>query len=132
MGAWSHNSFDNDDALDWAADLKDSKGTEALVDALESVTGNAEDYIEAPESSIAIAAAEVVAAMNGKGAGSLPPEVNEWLKGQSVAGPALTAKARSAVDAVLSNSELKELWEENEDDFPRWTALLNDLKSRLS
>lgn len=107
MGAWSHNSFDNDDALDWAADLKDSKGTEALVDALES-------------------------AMNGKGAGSLPPEVNEWLKGQSVAGPELTAKARSAVDAILSNSELKELWEENEDDFPRWTALLNDLKSRLS
>lgn len=132
MGAWSHNSFDNDDALDWIADLTESTGTKAIVDALDSVTDKAEDYIEAPECSIAIAAAEVVAAMNGKGAESLPPEVKEWLTGQSAAGAALTAKARSAVDAVLSNSELKELWEENADDFPRWTALLNDLKSRLS
>jgi hypothetical protein len=82
--------------------------------------------------SIAIAAAEVVSAMHGKGAESLPPEVRGWLAGKSTPGPAVTARAMAAVDAVLSNSKLKELWEESAEDFPRWTALLDDLKARLS
>jgi hypothetical protein len=43
----------------------------------------------------------------------------------------LTAKAIKAVDAVLNDSELKELWEENEEDYPKWVAVVNDLKSRI-
>jgi hypothetical protein len=132
MGAWSHNSFDNDDALDWVARLEGSDDTSAIVDALNGVTDDAQPYIEAPQCSAAIAAAEVVAAMNGKGAGSLPPEVTQWLVGNPTADASLIAKARLAVDAVLTDSELKELWEENEEDYPKWTALLDDLKRRLS
>jgi hypothetical protein len=45
--------------------------------------------------------------------------------------PQLTAKAIKAVDAVLNDSELKELWEENEEDYPKWVAVVNDLKSRI-
>jgi hypothetical protein len=32
---------------------------------------------------------------------------------------------------VLKNSELKELWEENAEDYPKWLAVLNDIKSRI-
>lgn len=132
MGAWGHNSFENDDALDWVSVLEESPDTSAIIDALNGVTDDAEDYIDAPECSMAIAAAEVVAALNGNGALSLPEEVNGWLKGKPNPDASLRAKARQAMDVVLTNSELKELWEENVEDYPKWIAVLEDVKSRLS
>jgi hypothetical protein len=132
MGAWGHKSFENDDALDWVADLEKSTETNVIIEALNTVTDDAKDYLEAPECSIAIAAAEVVAALVGHGAASLPERVNEWLRGKPKPDPSLIAKARRAIVAVLADSELKELWEENIEDFQRWTAVLDDLNSRLS
>ena len=132
MGAWGHSSFENDDALDWVGDLEESTDTSAIIEALNAVTDDAEDYIEAPECSMAIAAAEVVAALNGNGAPSRPEEVTEWLKEKPKPEASLIAKARQAIDIVLADSELKELWEENTEDFPKWTAALEELISRLS
>ena len=132
MGAWGYGSFENDDALDWVGDLQESTDTSAIVEALNSVTDDAEDYIEASECSMAIAASEVVAALNGNGtSSSLPEEVTDWLAGKAVPDWQLLANAQKAVDAVLSASELKELWEESED-YPKWKKTLEDLKSRLS
>ncbi|NOX55940.1 MAG: DUF4259 domain-containing protein [Planctomycetes bacterium] len=131
MGAWGHNSFENDDALDWVADLEESQDMSAILKALNAVTDEAGDYIEAPECSMAIAAAEVVAALCGNAASSLPDEVNEWLKGKPKPDPQLAAKARQAIDVILADSELKELWEEIEEDYPKWIAVLEDIKSRL-
>lgn len=132
MGAWGHNSFENDDALDWVGVLEASSDNSAIIKALNDVTADAEDYIEAPECSIAIAAAEVVAAVNGNPTASLPEEVTEWLKGKPNTDPSLAAKARQAMDVVLADSELKELWAENAEDYPKWIAVIEDLKSRLA
>jgi len=63
MGAWGIGSFDNDDAVDWAYELGESQGTELLVATLEAI--GPEDHLEAPDCSIALAAAEVVAALSG-------------------------------------------------------------------
>jgi Domain of unknown function (DUF4259) len=62
MGAWGHGSFENDDAADWVHEFE-LQGASAVVPAQESVSKIPEDeYLEAPEASVAIAAAEIVAA----------------------------------------------------------------------
>lgn len=131
MGAWGHDSFDNDDAGDWVYELEESSDMSVIDDALNAVTGNAEEYIEAPECSMAIAASEVVAALHGNASESLPENVKEWINGKPKPDKLITAKASRAIEAVLTNSELKELWEENTEDYPKWVAVLNDLKSRI-
>ena len=43
------------------------------------------------------------------------------------------AIAASAVGRVLQpKAEIHELWAENEDDYPKWKASLESLRSRLS
>src|SRR5215468_4138208 len=132
MGAWGHNSFENDEARDWVADLEAVSDVSVIVEALAHVTDEPGQYMEAPECSMAIAAAEVVAALNGRPSSSLPGKVQAWLAGKPAPAASLVAKARRAVDAVLVESELKDLWTENVGDFPKWTSALNDLKQRLS
>ena len=61
MGAWSHESFGNDDACDWAAALAESDGLELIASTLDAVVANGDKYLETPEASRAIAAAEAVA-----------------------------------------------------------------------
>jgi len=59
MGAWGHGNFVNDDALDSVIDLEKSTDTSLVVKALDDVIERAGDYPEAPECSVALAAAEV-------------------------------------------------------------------------
>lgn len=80
-GAWESGSFDNDDAMDWVAMCVRSKGASAVGKTLEASLKPA--YLEAPEASEAIAAAEVVAAARGKPNSKLPSTLATWLQGQS-------------------------------------------------
>lgn len=132
MGAWGYESFENDDALDWFSDLEESSDTEYILEALNTITGNIGTYIEAPEAAVAVAASELVAALNDNGASSLPEEVVNWAEGRPKPDPSLLESARQAVNAVLRDSELKELWTENAEEFPKWRAVLDDLLLRLS
>ena len=71
MGAWGTGSFENDDAANWIAEL----GT-IVPDHLAQILVQAADYpsyLEAPASRIAVAAAEVIAALNGSPAQEAPP-----------------------------------------------------------
>lgn len=43
MGAWGYGSFENDDALDWLAELED---VSQLEEALDAVITNGGEYIE--------------------------------------------------------------------------------------
>src|SRR5215468_1909995 len=62
MGAWGHGSFENDDAADWVHEFE-LQGASAVVSALEYISRfPEEEYLEAPGASVAIAAAEIVAA----------------------------------------------------------------------
>jgi Domain of unknown function (DUF4259) len=61
MSAWGHGSFDNDAAADWVYRF-DQEGVAAVASALARVAEFPEDeYLEDPEASAAIAAAEIVA-----------------------------------------------------------------------
>src|SRR5262249_13924060 len=91
----------------------------------------ADDYLEAPEASMGIAAAEVVAALLGKLAAKLPDEVTSWLVGKKPPKPALVKKAQRVVERILKDSELKELWAESEDSA-KWQQEIEGLLQRLS
>ena len=131
MGAWSHNTFDNDDASDWVYELEESSDMSVIENALNEVTDDAEDYIEAPECSNAIAAAEVVAALNGNESANLPESVQAWVAGKPEPDVQINAKAHAAIAAILANSELKDLWEENAEDYPKWIACIDEIRTRI-
>jgi hypothetical protein len=134
MGAWGHRAFENDDAADWAASLKHRDGRQRISAAFAAVLKLEEDdgYLEAPDASAAVAAAEVVAALAGKPGASLRPDVAEWVAANKLPNRGLIEVAKRVVSRVLDNSELKELWAEGGTDYAKpWQAELHDLMDRL-
>jgi hypothetical protein len=139
MAGWGTGSFENEDAQGFLGRLN-SLGIDDLRPILARAADQA-DYLKAAESSTAVAAAEVVAALvvsaNGAAAedGALPAgprELADWAsKDKSGAPPDLVYLARRAVERVRTNSELKDLWLEAEG-LNEWSAALRDLEGRLS
>ncbi|MGA7291424.1 MAG: DUF4259 domain-containing protein [Terriglobales bacterium] len=130
MPGWGTGSFDNDDAKNFLGVLH-SKEPADLELVLAQVADH-EGYLEAPESSVAVAAAEVVATGRGKPPATVPHEIAEWVnKVEGEPSTKLSELARRAVDRVRTNSELKDLWLEAEG-LNDWSAALRDLEERLS
>ena len=130
-GAWGAGSFDNDDALDWAQNFEASPSMDLVASSLTRVIGAG--YVEAPEGSAAIAAAEAIAAAIGKPPATLPAGLAAWAVKQSK--PEAQAQlplARQAVARVArgERSELRELWSES--NIGAWQAAVADLEKRLS
>lgn len=134
MGAWSHESFGNDDACDWAARLDEYDDLSLVEATLDTVLEAGDDELEAPEASEAIAAAEVVAWLQGNPgtAEDLPEELGAWVERIRLLPSAdLAAKARRALDRVLAGpSELMELWDES-GEAEAWQAAVRELKGRI-
>jgi hypothetical protein len=129
VGAWGNGSFENDDAADWLADL----GTIAPDDLTKILAQTADHpgYLEGPEASVAVAAAEVVAAWGGSLAAAAPPGIVEWTKKHpQAATPEIKALAVRALERVRRNSELKDLWMEA-DGLNDWIAVIRELQERL-
>jgi hypothetical protein len=130
MGAWSEASFDNDDAGDWVWDLERAADTSILQEAFLAVA-EAGEYPEAPDCSVAVAAAEVVAALRHHPAARLPEEVQVFVSrlGRPPSA-ALVASALAALKQITTKSELRDLWDES-DHREQWYAVMADLESRL-
>ncbi len=130
MGGWGAGSFENDDAQRFLGELG-AKEPEDLKVIL-AHAADREGYLEAPDSSVAIVAAEVVAAAKGNPTASVPAGISEWI-GRFEGAPSaeMTELARRAVERVRLNSELKDLWLEAEG-LNEWSAVLRDLEGRLS
>jgi len=129
-GAWSDDSFGNDDALDWATECAHAISIAPVLVAIE--TSNRSKYIEAPEGSMAVAAAEVVAAALGRPNPKLPPELRGWVKrNPSPQLIALAPSARVALKRILDPkiSELAQLWSEGEPN--QWPQAMAELLARL-
>jgi len=133
MAGWGIGSFENEDAQSFLGRLKSLR-----IDDLRRILARAADrdgYILAPESSIAVAAAEVVAALVASGDGvvshATPQEVLDWASKNKAHDPLdLLDLARRAVERVRTNSELKDLWLEAEG-LNEWSAALRGLEVRL-
>lgn len=134
MGAWGHRNFENDSALDFLAEFRQSPSEVALVEALTIVVemGEDEEYIDADEAGAALVAAELVAAARQRPSPDFPAEVAPLLVNLGTAEDEdLQELALEAVAQVLRKSELQELWAENGEPN-EWQAVQQDLLARLA
>ena len=134
MGAWSHESFGNDDACDFGAELAESEDLSAIENALDAVLEVGDEYLEAPEASQAIAAAEAIARLQGNWGkrDSYSEAIDAWVEQVNLKpGQALLLKTHQVLDRILAEpSELMELWEESEN-AGEWVAAVKELKARV-
>jgi hypothetical protein len=109
--------------------------TFAMRGAQQSLRTEREDgYLDAVVGVTAIAAGETVAALLGRPAAKLPEKVTSWVAiNLSPDARRLAPLAIAAIDDVLGDdSELRELWEENEDESPAWIQAVTELRNRVS
>lgn len=132
MGAWSHEPFGNDTACDWAYELEEASDFSPIEQALDRVLDDGSEYIDAPEAEEAIAAIEVIAKLLGVGtqSDSYTERVDAWVQKINQRPSAeLIQKAKNAISIILSeNSELAELWEEDE----QWAQGISGLLAAIS
>jgi uncharacterized protein YbjT (DUF2867 family) len=134
MPGWGAGSFENEDAQNFLGRLN-SLGIDDLKQILARAADQAE-YLEAPESGVTVAAAEVVAALvaaakDETASSSTPRQIFDWIsKSEAGTPPDLVDLARRAVERVRTNSELKDLWLEAEG-LNEWSAALRNLEERL-
>ena len=130
VGAWGRGPFENDPAADFVIDVQGATSFDVVRVGLLGATGT-DGYLEVDEGSVAIAAAEVVAAARGNAAASLPEAVAIWLVDHAAEATADdVAAALAAIDRVSrDDSELRGLWEDVGDET--WMQSVEDLRARL-
>jgi Domain of unknown function (DUF4259) len=135
MGAWGTGPFDNDDANDFAEEVGAKDDLVAVEGALDKVLASGGDFLQAPEASKAVAAAEILTLLAERPSEETeyPDQIEEWAaESEHVPSDALLAKAVRALDRILTPpSELLALWSEGED-LAEWKASLEDAKRRLA
>jgi len=121
MGTWGCLPLENDNASDWLNELTDiSTLTQAFVLVLQT-----NDYIELDSAEIALAGAEVIANLL-NGVDITDEFLTVWKRMNKASQQSLVNQARHAVQKVLADSELKELWSESED-YSEWISSTNTL-----
>lgn len=135
MGAWDVGNFDNNEALAWVREFLDDPGCDLLRDTLDRVVAPDEvEDLEGRACWLALAAAEMVAALLGKPHRSLPPELADWALAHLESDrpdARLIDKALRTLDRVQVRSDLKDLWDDPEDDAA-WRSVLDNLRGRLA
>ena len=106
MGSWGIGFFDNDTACDWAYELADSVDLSIIEQAFDRVLQASDDYMEAPEAEEALAAAEVVARLQGNWGprNAYTETVDAWVE-QTVleVSEGVAAQERAAIKRVLTH-----------------------------
>jgi len=138
MGLWQEDGFGNDEALDWLQRLDLDAGVEPVVRTLRGTVEASDPYLDASRAQVALAAAELVAALNGHPHPALPEAARDWVARQmsaSVTDAApdeeTLALATRALDYVVTSSALSELWSQRTEEG-HWRAAMDDLRMRLS
>jgi Domain of unknown function (DUF4259) len=134
MGVWGFDTFENDHAFDWVCDLEESDGLSFIEETLTAALVPDDEYLEAPEGELAIAAADVLGRLRGSvvQSGAYTERVDEWVEANpDTPSGRLVAMALAALDRVQGdNSELRELWEESPD-FGKWRVCVNAVREGL-
>jgi len=136
MGIWSVEGFGNDEALDWLQALDPGDGAAPVLRSLRYAAESDTPHLDARRAQVALAAAELIAALHGRPHASLPEAARRWLLAQRPSepdGPDVEALvlATRALDFVVTSSELAEIWSQRADQHD-WQAALDDLRMRLA
>lgn len=133
MGAWNYTTFDDDTAYDVLDDLRESENIVTDMEHyFDQVIGA--DYVEYEEAHYALVSAAIIDCLiNDTPYRCDDEEFHPWvasLKHLEVS--FLKDKAIKAIEAIVSDhSELKELWEENEELYPFWREDKKAIQKRL-
>lgn len=115
MGTWGEGVFENDDAADWVEELLESTREEQLanIETAFAEVLNSADYVEAPDASIAITAATLLAATRNPSLLEDNEEKDQLAEFVQTSPPfeRLIPVAVRALRRILADdSELVELW----------------------
>ncbi len=136
MGAWGAGSFENDIALDWAAECKSIDDISSKFDDLEAIDqsqcNDHDPYVDADLASEVVAAAEAVAMLMGSVSSDFPDDLREELKTAGEPDSQLIDKAKHSISRILMASELLELWSKDEDQSGEWNIAITGLIDRLN
>ncbi|MBV1775341.1 DUF4259 domain-containing protein [Burkholderiaceae bacterium DAT-1] len=143
MGTWGHSAFENDAASDWLADLYDAGNIAPVEKAIRAALpekpsllkkllgAKANTYLDADVASVALVAAEVLAALRGNPHASIPQELADFLQThESSVSDELYSLAIGVVSRIGIDSELCELWQEA-GEFVLWKEDLDLLVRRI-
>ena len=134
MGTWSHESFGNDTANDWAYELEDATDFSVIEAALQVALDEGDEYLDADLAMEAIVAVEVIAKRLGKGTQSdvYTEKVDQWLEtiSEQPSDDVLSLAKRVLERIVADDSELKELWLES-DEYELWLGNIQQLNDAL-
>jgi hypothetical protein len=134
MGAWGKGTFENDTACDFAANVAEGNGLVVLEEALDRVLASETNYLEAPDAEEGLAAADIVARLNGRPGAqtSYTATIDAWVeRSKSTPSEALIEKARRSITRILTGpSELLELWQDSAD-FEVWKGSVEEVSRRL-
>jgi hypothetical protein len=123
--------FENDGAIDWLTDFIESPDIIKIKSALR-LTGDAKDYPDALDCEEALAAAAVIISLKkGIALAGLPHKELESLKKTGfLLSEDLITPALISARHILQNSELKDLWEED-DLYNEWELSVKELIDEL-
>jgi hypothetical protein len=127
---WGASSFDNEEAVEWLYALGEKAELGPVRRALLRVDEDDEYPVEA-ECKLALAAAEVVAAMRGWPSDDLPGEVDAWAAGCGKrCSDRLLKLAIRTVQRIRTDSELRDIWLDSGEEVA-WFAAVDNLLERL-
>ncbi len=132
MGTWGVHSFDNDDAMEWAAAYQ-QMGLPVAASTLEVAMSDFQDgTLTADIACRAVAAVEAVAYALGRGS----DKARELFAGAPEADQAVAQGLVSQCDhmimSITGGSELSQLWKDARfEDYKAWTDCLTELRARV-
>lgn len=134
MGGWGPAAFENDEALDWFGRLQDicTSQSDALQRQIDAclMSCSSDTYIDLEHCNQAIAAIEILASMRGHPDEYIPDAVVDLVTSHRFVPPLeMIDKADQLIVQITKNSELQELWLE-EDDIDEWLCM-KSLRKRL-
>lgn len=132
MGAWGTGTFENDDAAEFESQLTRQAG-KAISSALRAATSK--NRRDESWCSVAVAAAEVIAAANGhppRGFAAAATDAHSWLTETGYRPtPQQTERAAAIVAKISASSALADLWRES-GSLTAWRRSLQSLLKRLA
>jgi Domain of unknown function (DUF4259) len=130
VGTWGPGTFDDDIACDWLEDLYDSDPIAFFVKCLDL---QGEVYLEFLACVGVVCTAEVLHALICGPRKGLPEGVHQWiaLHPKLPVMPLVPDAIASLRRVIGPDSEMQARWEDNEDDYEKWSAMMEGLLQRL-
>jgi len=133
MGAWGMGIFDDDTSCDLVDEAMESDDAKSFVGR--AINHKDSDYLEYEEcQEVLVSGAILDAMLNGAKYGEDVEGFDDWILIQnSEFIPLVKSDILSGLQKVISEkSELNELWQENEKDYPAWRGNIDEIVGRLS